>query len=156
MRYIILILIILILTATNLSAQSAELRVFASAGQDTGHSAYTIGEPLTQTLEVATNDFTQGFHQTKLLIVSNVNLFKSISVKLFPNPVDDYFIFLVEGYDETLSINVIDKMGRTIITIPTIENNQKVLTNKLTPAAYYLVVKTKQGEIISTHKFIKR
>lgn len=83
--------VLLLLFSAGLAiSQSVAPQVTASAGGHfTGANAqlsWTIGEVVIETFETETNQLTQGFHQTNMLITAVEDLAKDFQVKIFPNP----------------------------------------------------------------------
>ena len=72
------LLIVFLALPTWATAQSIDRHVAASSGNEyntsVGSMAYTIGEPLTNTLVGGTATFTQGFHQGTINISASARL----------------------------------------------------------------------------------
>lgn len=134
--------------------QSVDQRVFASAGQSVGQFAYTIGEPLINTLVAPNNTITQGFHQTKLIIVGIENVPNLASIVLYPNPSESFFSIYVSGYNQPLKMSIIDVLGKAIHE-QVISNQDKIGVANLAQGTYFVVTKTTDNQLVSCHKFIK-
>ena len=87
MKHLLTVLLALPALAT---AQSIDRHVAASSGNEystsVGSMAYTIGEPLTNTLVGGTATFTQGFHQGTINITSVRQQLPVADISVYPNP----------------------------------------------------------------------
>jgi hypothetical protein len=83
-------LLLFSLLPTLATAQSIDRHVAASSGNEystsVGSMAYTIGEPLTNTLVGGTATFTQGFHQGTINITSVRQQLPVADISVYPNP----------------------------------------------------------------------
>jgi hypothetical protein len=134
--------------------QSANQKVFAAGGQSAGQFAYTIGEPFTNTLVLGNQTITQGFHQTRLTIVSTENTSDFISIKLLPNPTSDFITLTVEGYDTPLNIQILDIQGRIVINKEAV-SGEKFFVADLPQGTYFVITQTIDNKILNRTKFIK-
>lgn len=148
-------LFLAMLLSLEITAQSAEQRVFASGGQAIGLLSYTIGEPLTNTLETSSSTLTQGFQQVRLIINDVKHISSNIFINVYPNPTATDLNVSIAGYDKPLNFFICDIQGKILsehlesvkaITIPVVGLSQGI---------YILITKTKDNETVSQHKFIK-
>ena len=86
----ILLLLIICCCATFATAQTLTPQVISSAGTTFVNGSttldYTVGEPVTATLDNGSNQLSQGFHQNDLLITTITNSPSSSGIAVFPNP----------------------------------------------------------------------
>ena len=142
-----------LLLSSYIFGQSVNQKVFATSGQSVGQFAYTIGEPLVNTL-VSNRTITQGFHQTRLTVVSTENTLDLVSVKLLPNPTSDFIALTVEGYDKSLHLQILDMQGHIISEEVFIYTENCNVTN-LPQGTYIVIVTTSDNKIVNRSKFIK-
>lgn len=106
------------LLSSGLAAQTASPEVLGSAGTHqstpTAQVSWTIGEPVTETYSSATNNLTQGFHQTKLTITSLEELPPEFALDVFPNPAGQDLNVRWTGQPLDMDLNLIDLHGRTV------------------------------------------
>jgi len=75
-------------------------------------------------------------------------------IKIYPNPIHDYFA--LEGINKITDINILDITGKMIFTERL--NNETIRTidcNKWPSGTYIIYLKEKDSDIIYTHKLIK-
>jgi Secretion system C-terminal sorting domain len=148
--YIAIILISILLTST-LDAQS----VYASGGQSIGLLSYTIGEPLTSTLEVTNIKLSQGFQQTRLTIVSVKHISNDIEVDIFPNPADYIFTISIKGHASPIQVSIYDLQGKLQLEYNEVLSGSSLSVSSLAVGSYLIITKTKENQAISHHKFSK-
>ena len=98
------------------SANAQELNVIAgSGGSTTGAShnvVYTIGEAIVITASGASNDVTQGFHQSDIGVVGMVE-HPELDVTVYPNPaLDDIYV----EAQENSTLYIYDVQGKIVDT----------------------------------------
>ncbi len=116
---------------------------------------FTIGEPVIATVSDGTNDLTQGFHQTLLLVTSVKDLNADFLVNIYPNPTAEKLNLKIEKF-EGLSYHLFDVTGKLV--------KQEVIKQKNTtigvtdyPKGTYILSLTQQGnKKIKTYKIIKK
>ena len=90
MNHVLKTLVIVLVMMQGAVAQTIDRHVAASSGKQystsAGSMAYTIGEPLTNTLVGGTATFTQGFHQGTINITSVRQQLPVAAINVYPNP----------------------------------------------------------------------
>lgn len=151
------------LFASALQAQSLSPSVVANAGGEgssaTHQVAWTIGEPIITTEMNATNQLTQGFHQTQLVVSSIAKVELSFSIEVFPNPTTSTLTLSLENdRSEDVQWSLVDVMGREQKTgmIQSAVSNYQLNVQDLENGIYFLNLKTSENQTIQTHKIQKR
>lgn len=134
--------------------------ISTSGGYGTSASAklaWTIGEPVTETVTGANSILTQGFNQGDLIItVITYPEVKGYTIKVFPNPAHDIIkISLGENEIENLNYKVIEMTGKVVDknTLKGIES--EIALGNYTPATYFLKIYQGKTEI-AAYKIIKK
>ena len=151
------------LFVSTLQAQSSSPSVVASVGGE-GNSAthqvvWTIGEPVIRTEISTTNQLTQGFHQTQLLISSVSKIELSFSIDVFPNPTTSTLTLSFENdRSEDLKWSLVDVMGRERKAgiIQNAVSNYSLNVQDLEHGIYFLNLKTSENKNLQTYKIQKR
>lgn len=131
--------------------------VVASSGNyDEGSTAslsWTLGEVITETFEGTNAHLTQGEQQTLMDKIATVETHSDISLSIFPNPTNDFFI--VKSSTVDLSMTVTDSRDRIVITRTIYANSDYTVdVNNLEAGIYYLNF-TGTNFQSKTHKIIK-
>ncbi len=142
-------------------SQSVSPEVTASAGEHfTGTNAqlsWTIGETMIETFENGSNQLTQGFHQTNLLVTTVEDLAESFHVNAFPNPATDILNIEWSEITDPLTLTLCDATGKQLLRQKTLG---QTMTNTLDLTAYaagsYLLhLSNPDGKTIKTFKILK-
>jgi hypothetical protein len=115
---------------------------------------YTIGEPVTITVSNGSNDLTQGFHQTNVVITNIEDLDANILVNIFPNPTSDFVNLSVEKF-EGLTLQIYDTAGKLVEQT---ELNQSLTSFRVSHYAdgtYLLTLTYNKDKKIKSYKIIK-
>lgn len=123
---------------------------------------YTAGE--TRVLSKNPSFYnTEGFQQGDLSGLVNLEerMFTEGSIHLFPNPARNQLNLQIESFPtEGISVEVIDALGRSI-ALPTQQDSSsesaqfKIEVSSLSAGIYFLVVRSRDGEIRKSLKFQK-
>ena len=142
-------------------AQSLAPQVISTSGTSfsnaSGQLDWTIGEPITATLNASGNELTQGFHQPNLVITAVDDLAADYSVSVYPNPTVDYVTLQFHNLKENLSIELYTADGKLLESkqAGSITDLQINMSN-YAAGAYFLAIKTsnsatKNYKIIKSH-----
>lgn len=88
----------------------------------------------------------------------NENMSENIDVKVFPNPVDDYFNLYFEKADHSsMTLKVYDASGKILLTKTEIPKNEKIILNvsNFNSGVYYYEVSSVGKSPLKKGKFIK-
>ena len=143
-------------------SQSLSPEVTASAGDHfTGADvqlSWTLGELMIETYDNGTNQLTQGFHQTNLMITAVEDLAETIEIEVFPNPVADQLTIECSDNSEDLTFTVYDIMGKQLLSEEDFNKNGLINTIDLTTfsaGTYLLHLSNAENKTIKTFKIIK-
>ena len=114
-------LIVLILGCHILSAQSIDMFVLASAGDDFSNETLsissTLGEMMIETISSENHILTQGFQQSRLTLDTWLqDSYNQWEVRIYPNPVEDLLTIHINGdYYGRIRIELFDLKGRKLM-----------------------------------------
>ena len=141
--------------------QSVTPEVTASSGDHfTGTNAqlsWTIGETMIETFGNGSNQLTQGFHQTNLMVTAVEDLSESFQVSVFPNPATDVLNIEWSEISDPLTLTLYDATGKLLL-------RQKALDQTMTKTldltaysagSYLLHLSNPDGKTIKTFKILK-
>ncbi len=141
-------------------AQSLSPEVISSAGSSFTNSSatldWTVGEPVTSTLNNSNNILSQGFHQPNLLVTAISEAAADYSVTLFPNPTVDLIqLQILNTLNEIIFIDLHNAEGKLLLSqqINTSSNLQIDMSKYSTGT--YLLSLTNNQEKIKTYQIIK-
>ena len=102
-------------------AQTINPQVISSAGNNftngSNHLEWTLGEPVTSTLNNGNSLLTQGFHQNNLVISAIDNVDVDIEVTIFPNPTIDILQMKFGNLpDENIIIELFTAEAKLLLT----------------------------------------
>lgn len=124
------------------TAQSIDRHVAASSGNEystsVGSMAYTIGEPLTNTLVGGTATFTQGFHQGTINITSVRQQLPKSELLVYPNPTVDVVRIQYNGSMAQWQLHTID--GKLVTQGQLAQGTNSIDMMPLAQATYLLTV----------------
>lgn len=116
---------------------------------------FTIGEPIIETVGDGTNDLTQGFHQT-LLIITNLEDYKNtFDVSIYPNPSSEYVGLNVEKF-ENLSYHLYDINGKLLNNASLNNKSTKINMIDFAKGTYLLTLIDQENNKLKTYQIIKR
>ena len=118
-----------------------------------GSIDFTIGETVIETVGDASNDLTQGFHQTNWNFVGIDDFDPSFEVKVYPNPVDEYLIVTTAEHQHK-TYELYDANGKIIKRGQLAGEETMIDTRTLLPASYSIRIKDEQVDL-KTIKLIK-
>lgn len=139
-----------------LFAQQQE--VISTAGtsfeNNSGSISFTIGECISSTLTSSGVILTQGFQQSKLVIIDNQPI-KPLGIEIvaYPNPTKEFVILKIDK-SQDFSFVLCDLTGRIIEKKDIVSSETEIDVNYLDPSAYILKV-LKNNEEVKTFKIIK-
>ena len=147
------IILISLFVFPNISfAQIFTPQVISSAGAEISDStammSYTIGEPLTTTIQDNTNILTQGFQQPSIK-VTGITSVSDLSVRIYPNPTAS-FVNIESDYE--LSYSLYDANGK-LVTQGTLDKKAVLDMSAYATATYMLSLS--KGNSTNTYKIIK-
>ncbi|MEM9931470.1 MAG: T9SS type A sorting domain-containing protein [Bacteroidota bacterium] len=150
-----------ILLTLTLSGQNLDPTVVATAGDIFSNGqisfAWTLGEPMTESLSSSTTLLTQGFHQPVLEVISSANNRSGVEddgIHLFPNPAATWL--QIELPPGARIIRLLDLSGRIIDqSFATATGNSRINVAHLPAGVYLLQAQLGNGQPISK-RFIKR
>jgi hypothetical protein len=123
-------------------AQSIDRHVAASSGNEystsVGSMAYTIGEPLTNTLVGGTATFTQGFHQGTINITSVRQQLPKSELLVYPNPTVDVVRIQYNGSMAQWQLHTMD--GKLVTQGQLAQGTNSIDMMPLAQATYLLTV----------------
>ncbi len=127
----------------SLSGQSTSPEVVSSAGANfsnaTHQISFTIGEPVIATQSNSANTLTQGFHQTKLDVISLREIPLVENIKVYPNPTVESLTIITTGGIGQISLNVFGSDGKLVISKKiTAEGEEIIDVSKLAEGSYSL------------------
>lgn len=119
-----------------------------------GSIGFTIGEPLIETYPSTSNDLTQGFHQTNLLISRVEETDMNFSVKVFPNPTCKVLKISTEDYHgmEALLLNT---EGKVVLSLTLDGELSTINMEGISDGIYLLKILTLE-KVITSYKIIKQ
>jgi hypothetical protein len=142
-------------------SQSVSPEVTASAGEHfTGTNAqlsWTIGETMIETFGNGSNQLSQGFHQTNLMVTAVEDLLESFQVSVFPNPATDVLNIEWSEISAPLTLTLYEATGRQLLRQNTIgQTVTKTLDLTAYSAGSYLLhLSNPDGKTIKTFKILK-
>ncbi len=119
--------------------------------------SWTLGETIIETFKAGENILTQGFHQSKLTVVSidEIDL-PGYNITAFPNPASSYVTLKIEAENyEKMSFRLYDFNGRLIERNRIGGSYTNISFEGLKPAAYFIRI-IEDGKKLTTVKIIKK
>ncbi len=141
-----------------LSAQSTSPQVVSSAGNHFSNGShqisFTIGEPVIATHSNSGTTLTQGFHQTKLSVISIGELVNETGISVYPNPVVQNLNIETTNLGTDAWINLYSTDGKLVLQKKMAGNEEKLNMESLAEGTYFLSLKSANA-IIQTFSIIK-
>ena len=154
----LLILFISMLCPLSLFSQSISTDVISSAGETFESSEYTLdwtlGEGVVDFLSADDNSLSLGFHQTDIVITNLSENLTRPTLKIFPNPTQNYITIDYGDKDRELRITISDLLGRKYLEQEVPESSVQIDLSDFPNGNYVLEIITDKGEK-SIHKIIK-
>ncbi len=152
---------IVVLLASVFSISTAKAQQVIAAGgnhHEAGGTSisWTLGETVIETFKADENIITQGFHQSKLTVVS-IEEIDALDYKItaFPNPTTSNIMLNVEAEDyENMSFRLYDFNGRLVEQNRIDGENTKVSLEGLKSGIYFIRI-IMDSEKLTTVKIIK-
>lgn len=144
----------LFLLTASVSAQEVISSQGDSYSNGTNSIDYTIGEPVIETVSNGSNDLTQGFHQTNLVITKVEDLNVNFAVNIFPNPTSDLINLTLEKY-EGLTLQLFDISGKLINQTLLTDVKTTISVTQYPKGSYLLALTNKENKNIKTYQIIK-
>lgn len=144
----------LFLLAVSVNAQ----QVISTQGNSYSNAShtidYTIGETVTATVSNGSNDLTQGFHQTNVVITNVEDLDANILVNIFPNPTSDFVNLLIEKF-EGLTLQIYDAAGKLVEQTELSQSLTSFKVSHYSNGTYLLTLTHKKDKKVKVYKIIK-
>lgn len=144
----------LLLLSASVNAQS----VISTQGNSYTNASntidYTIGEVVTATTSNGTNDLTQGFHQTSLVITNLEDLDVNFSANVFPNPTSEFVNVTIDKF-EGLTLAIYDAAGKLVKQTKLDQAQTSVRVSEFAEGTYLLTLTHQNDKKIKTYKLIK-
>lgn len=155
----VLLIIMGIVGASSVSAQSLTPQVTASAGTSFSSASakleFTVGEVATSTLTAGSNTLTQGFHQPKIQFASIQNYNDDYVFTLYPNPTEQ-FVTVESTKEDDMQLHVYDANGKAIYVSSVFQQKITVDLEMLAAGSYVLRITTKAGVPLHSYTVIKK
>jgi len=116
---------------------------------------FTIGEPVIETISDGTNELSQGFHQTLLIITNIEDFIEDFSVNISPNPTSEFINLNVEKFDG-VSFRLLDITGKIVKQEVLNQSTTKVSLSTYPNGIYLVALIQKDNKKIKTYKIIKK
>ena len=140
-------------------SQELSHHVISSAGDEASNGNiqlnWTLGELATTTLTSTDETLTQGFQQAELIRVNTREVREFVKISAYPNPFDQY-VNIQKDTDQTLYVECIDLLGRTLKMETLTQETQTLHLDELASAMYFLKITNEQGELMELIKIQKR
>jgi hypothetical protein len=142
-------------------SQSVELQTIGSTGEEitspAGSVAFTLGEPVSETLESPENQLTQGFHQGYITFVSVEKIADiDFNTVIYPNPAIESTTLEISGIDYTGFTYVLYDLSGKQLKSGTFQNNREQLDlNGLSQSMYLLKIENLTRKISETYRLQK-
>ena len=142
--------------------QNLDADVFASAGEHfvsaEGMLSWTLGETVIATYDNEDEVLTQGFHQTyydEMSVSLNQLPEFDFDINIFPNPTV-HELNINTDYHEPLQVEMVDLLGRNVLTTTTMQLQSRLDVSHLPSAIYLLRLKGENGRLFKTFKINKQ
>jgi len=156
-----LYLLILLLFVTSFTfAQSIMPEVISCGGNYFANSnysiAYTIGEPVIETIGNTNNKLTQGFHQGLYNLVNINKQINNPKITIYPNPTSDFInIDIVTANTDDYKIQLFDDLGKRLISVP-YKDTKQISLQKYARSTYFIKILNIKNNKFNTYKVLKR
>jgi hypothetical protein len=138
----------LILAQMGVGQVEIQNQVIATSGNEYANASismeYTLGEVFTETLDGASEQCTQGFHQPVKSDPASILEESLISITCFPNPFSEYIELLNLGNDKYV-ISIYDVSGKLVFEEAIINTAPSIRTTFLAPGNYHLLLSSESG-----------
>ncbi len=142
-------------------SQSVELQAIGSTGEEisspAGSVAFTLGEPVSETIESTDNQLTQGFHQGFITFVSVEKIAEvDFTTLIYPNPALEYTILEISGIDYTGFTYALYDLSGKQLKFGTFQSSQERLNlTSLSQSMYLLKIENLTRKISETFRLQK-
>jgi hypothetical protein len=136
-------------------------QVVAASGntfeRSNGSISFTLGEPVTGTINQDNTTITQGFHQPILKVESGTDKIpEGISCTVYPNPTSNFVRLELNSQDLTsMEYLLFSSEGKMLNKMSIESSSTEISFSDLNPAVYILIIKKDEKEI-ATYKIIKQ
>ncbi len=141
-----------------LSAQSISPQVVSSAGNHfsngTHQISFTLGEPVIATQSNSGTTLTQGFHQSKLSVISIAELVSESGIKVYPNPVVQNLNIETTNLGNDVWLNLYSTNGKLVLQKKMSGSEESLNMETLAEGTYFLSLKSANATI-QTFSIIK-
>lgn len=137
-----------------------QLEVLAPAGEEVQNAShqvsFTMGELVVETAQTETHVLTQGYHQSKLVIIGLDEISKEFAFHVYPNPTSEYVILESEQLDQVQSVWMYDIKGSLIQSIQNHQSQQLTVNMQhLSAGTYVLKIRTANESQSFSYQIIK-
>lgn len=119
--------------------------------------SWTLGEPVIATLSEGSNQLTQGFHQTKLVVtaLNELNM-AELELKVYPNPTSDFVIVHLNTTEIRSRFTLFDIAGKILSQNRITETDTQLNMLNYASGTYVLKVFNDKEQPIQSFKIVKR
>lgn len=107
---------------------------------------FTIGEVVINTVSNASNDLTQGFHQTNWKFSGLEDFAPEFVIAVFPNPASDYLNIQTTDY-QNVHVVLYDEAGKLVAQEDLLAETTSIRVAELATGNYSLVVSNNTGKL---------
>ena len=127
-------------------AQSINPSVVSSSGGhfvNASHQlSFTLGEPVIATYSNTSNSLTQGFHQTKLSVISIGEILMETGIKVYPNPVVEYINVETTNLGNDVWLNLYATDGKLLLHKKMLSPTEKINMESFAEGTYLLTLES--------------
>lgn len=157
MKYIFTILLLAITIIGN--SQTIDRSVVSSNGDHFANGSaqlsITIGEVVTETVSNGTNELTQGFHQTNIVITNIEDHESNVEMNIFPNPTMESITIKLKELENGLTITMHTIEGKVLLNKKVNALETKLNLNAFAKGTYFVNV-LKAKKLVKTFKILKQ
>ncbi len=118
--------------------------------------AWTVGEPVIETLTGTNYTLTQGFHQGIWNIVNVEKQIANTDINVYPNPTSDYINIDITGVNSSdYQIQLFDNLGNLLLD-KSYEDAKQISLQKYARSLYYVKVLNVKNNKFDSYKILKK
>lgn len=152
-----LLLISFLISAGMVNAQDSVNSGGGTALSSAGFASFSIGQPFFVSQISATGAVYPGIQQGyEISSEDGLNIYPSVSVKAYPNPVTDYLILSFSSFDlYGIKVILTDSKGVFLRLSEIVEAESRIDMASLSAGVYFLKV-LKDNRLLKTFKILKK